>query len=67
MITAFKNMSVTAANRIGINDSPCLTVGRTRNYGPKLQYKRDLGFMFRYPGGVAPEEAAGESLEGQVR
>ncbi|TRZ21098.1 hypothetical protein HGM15179_006033 [Zosterops borbonicus] len=42
------------------------TVGRTRNYGPKLQYKRDLGFMFRYPGGVAPEEAAGESLEGQV-
>lgn len=23
--------------------------------------------MFRYPGGEAPEEAAGELLEGQVR
>lgn len=44
MITAFKNMSVAAANRIGINDSPCPAVGRTRNYGLKLQHKGDLGF-----------------------
>lgn len=35
MITAFKNMSVAAANRRGINDSPCPTVGRTRSYGLK--------------------------------
>lgn len=35
MITAFKNMSVAAANRRGINDSSCPTVGRTRSYGLK--------------------------------
>lgn len=35
MITAFKNMSVAAANKRGINDFLCSTVGRTRSYGLK--------------------------------
>lgn len=65
MITAFKNVSAAAANRVGINDSPCPPVGRTRSYGLKPQREGDLGLVLRHLVAEAPRGLPGRP-KGQV-